>query len=203
VAEYRQTLQNVIEDTGRLQTTVENLLLLARMDAASITGAFQPVDLSRVFFEVFEETQPLAQKRGISLKFERIDAVTVQGDINLLGIALKNLILNAIQYTQKGGSITYRLKAEANRAVFEVSDTGIGIPKNHIDHLFDRFYRVEQSRSRDTGGSGLGLAIAKKVAELHHGKIDVCSAPGRGSTFTVSIPFFHHTLSASPNVREL
>jgi len=187
-AEYRQALKNVIEDTGRLQATVENLLLLARMDAGRAAGSFAPIDLSRVFFEVFEETQPLAEKKGISLGFDSIDAVRVRGDIHLLRLAFTNLTLNAIRYTPVKGSVTFRLGSEADRAVFTVSDTGIGIPQKHIPHLFDRFYRVESSRSQDTGGTGLGLAIAKKAIDLHHGTIQVHSTSRQGTTFVVSLP---------------
>lgn len=80
------------------------------------------------------------------------------------------------------------MKSEADQAVFRISDTGVGIPENHLAQLFDRFYRVEPSRSQDTGGSGLGLAIVKKAVDLHNGKIDIDSAPGKGSTFVVTIP---------------
>ena len=101
---------------------------------------------------------------------------------------LSNLIDNAIKYTPRGGTVTFSLSSEGGRAVFRVVDTGVGISKEDVPYIFDRFYRVDKARSRDVGGAGLGLSICKGIAEAHGGTLEVESAPGRGSTFTLKLP---------------
>ena len=110
------------------------------------------------------------------------------GDAESLLRLFSNLIENALKYTEEGNSVTVNLKAKDNKIEVAIIDTGIGIPKDGIPHLFDRFYRVDRSRARVRGGSGLGLSIVKAIAELHGGTLNVVSAEGKGSTFTVSIP---------------
>ncbi len=186
--EYQQTIKNVIEDTRQLRNIIENLLFLAQMDAQSVTLAFTPLALNEVFLEVFETTQPLAQKKQVHLTFEEIAPVIINGDHGLLKRLLSNLFTNAVRYTSSGGEITFALQQEDGQAVFRVTDTGVGIPQNALPHIFDRFYRVDRSRSHDTGGSGLGLAIAQKIVEVHGGHISVRSMVGQGTTFRVCLP---------------
>jgi heavy metal sensor kinase len=186
--EYQETLKNVIEDAEQLQHIVEDLLLLARMDARSLPFSFTTVTLNEVFLEVFEHAHPFARKKNLALSFGEINPVTIIGDVGLLKRLLTNLIANAIQYTPSGGKLTFALRKKSNQAVLSIADTGIGIPKNALPYIFDRFYRVEQSRSHETGGSGLGLAIAQKIVEVHAGKISVQSTVGQGTTFRVCLP---------------
>jgi len=107
------------------------------------------------------------------------------GDPGLIKRVLLNLIGNAIKYTETGGKIELSLESDTDTAIWTITDTGIGIPEEHVPYIFDRFYRVDQSRSHETGGSGLGLAIVQKIVEAHHGKIEVASEVGKGTTFKV------------------
>ena len=184
-AEYQNALRNVIEDTGQLQNVIEDLLFLARMDSQSMSPSFTTLALNEVFFEVFEATHILAQQKQLAFGFNEIEAVHIKGDRGLLKRLLSNLIANAIQYTPSGGKITFSLHNRTHHAVLIITDTGIGIPEDALPYIFDRFYRVDPSRSHDTGGSGLGLAIAQKIAEVHGGRIEVRSEVGTGTTFQV------------------
>lgn len=186
--EYRDALTNVVEDARQLQRIVEDLLLLSRMDARNLPLSFTPLGLDDVFLEVFEQVRPLAEKKHLVLHFGEIAPVIINGDAGLIRRLLTNLCLNAIQYTPSGGDITITLRNENEQTSFTITDTGIGIPEDALPHIFERFYRVEQSRSHETGGVGLGLAIAQKIAELHGGRITVQSAIHCGTTFRVSWP---------------
>ena len=186
--EYQHVLKNVIEDAAQLQKIIEDLLFLARMDSQSTPLVFSPVALHEVFLEVFEDIHRLAQQKKLAITFQEIQPVTIQGDIGLLKRFLLNLIVNAIQYTPSGGKITFSLQKAADSVVLTITDTGIGIPTEALPYIFDRFYRVDPSRSHETGGSGLGLAIVQKIVEMHQGKISVQSTVGQGTTFWVSFP---------------
>jgi len=187
--EYQEALQDVIEDVERLRHIIEDLLLLAKMDARSLPLNVTPVVLNELFLEVFEQMHSLAQKKKLAVSFGEIDPVTIIGDVGLLRRLITNLLSNAIRYTPSGGTLTFALHTEDDHAVLTVADTGVGIPDDALPYIFDRFYRVEQSRSHETGGSGLGLAIAQKIVEVHDGKIDILSEIGKGTTFQV---FFKH-----------
>jgi signal transduction histidine kinase len=178
----------VIEDTQQLQKIIEDLLLLARMDSQSMPFVFTTLALNEVLFEVFENTLLLVKHKKLAIEFKAIEQVHIKGDLGLLKCLLTNLIMNAIQYTPSGGEIAFSLHQEGNHAVLTVTDTGIGIPEEALSYIFDRFYRVEQSRSHETGGSGLGLAIVQKIVEVHGGHISVRSTLGKGTTFRVSLP---------------
>ncbi len=186
--EYQRVLRKMIEDMEKLQQIIENLFLLVRMDARQIPHSFLPFALHDVFFTVFEELQPLAAKKHVGIEFEEIPPLTIEGDQGLLKRVFTNLLLNAIQYTPSGGTIIVSLRQEADNAVLTMADTGIGIPKEALPHIFDRFYRADPSRSYETGGSGLGLAIARKSVEFHGGSISVQSEEGQGTTCRVSLP---------------
>jgi len=188
--EYQHVLMKMIEDTEKLQKIIEDLFFLVSMDTRNVPLSFRSLPLHDVFFMVFEELQPLATKRAVGVVFEDIEAVTLKGDLGLLKRLFTNLLLNAIQYTPSGGDITVSLRKDADYAILILTDTGIGIPKEALPYIFDRFYRVDPSRSYETGGSGLGLAIAQKSVEFHDGTISVRSDVGHGTTFRVSLPCF-------------
>ena len=141
-----------------------------------------------VFFKVFEDTHLLAKQKKLAIEFEEIEQMNIKGELGLLKRLLTNLIVNAIQYTPPGGEVTFSLHKETNHAVLTITDTGIGISEDALPYIFDRFYRVDPSRSHETGGSGLGLAIAQKIVEVHGGQIAVQSTVGKGTTFRVSLP---------------
>ncbi len=189
-AEYRAVLASGLEEAAKLERIVDDLLLLARTDASSGMLMSEPVALDEVVLEAHEETRMLAERMGISLVLNRLDEVGIQGNALLLRRLLVNLIDNGIKYNRPGGSVSVTLELErgGNGVRLLVEDTGIGIPAESLPHLFDRFYRVDKSRSRDIGGTGLGLAIAKRVAEAHGGSVTVESVPDKGSRFTVVLP---------------
>ncbi|HEX8134582.1 MAG TPA: ATP-binding protein, partial [Actinomycetes bacterium] len=114
--------------------------------------------------------------------------VSMRGDRAQLGLLLSNLLDNALRFTAAGGTVRVRLDAAESRAILQVSDTGEGIPAGELPRIFERFYRVDKARTRQTGGTGLGLAIVRHVAEAHGGSVRVESELGRGSTFTVTLP---------------
>jgi len=187
-AEYQEILRSLFDDTERLTTLVEGLLFLARMDARSLAFSFTPVALDELLLDVYEQTSCAAAEKQVTLKLTTLETVTVNGDANLLHRALQNLLTNAIKYTPTGGSIDVLLRNNGEAAVFTIADTGIGIPAAALPFIFDRFYRVDQSRAQATGGAGLGLAIVQNIVALHGGKIEVNSQEGRGTTFRVALP---------------
>jgi signal transduction histidine kinase len=151
------------------------------------------VMLNDVITDVAEEFAALALSNGIKLiyQIETDEIISVMGEQEQLYRLVTNLVINAIQHSFKGGKVTLVLRRENNKALIEVTDTGIGISEDEQKLIFDRFYRVNKARSRDRGGSGLGLAIAKAIAVAHQGKIKVKSELDKGSTFTVCLPIIN------------
>ena len=132
--------------------------------------------------------KPLAKKKSIQLKLSLKEKIQIEVDSEKIQQAIINIIENAIKYTQDGGIIEVKLFTEGKYAVIEIRDNGIGIPKESLPYIFERFYRVDKARSRSTGGTGLGLAIAWQIVSLHQGLIDVKSDAGKGSTFYIKLP---------------
>jgi heavy metal sensor kinase len=183
--EYQDILASVLEKTNQLENIIADLLFLARMDAHSIPLTFTEFPLDELLLEVYEETYRLAEQKQITFNLKHVEQVNVMGDSGLIKRVLLNLIGNALKYTESGGTIELALERDTDTAIWTIRDTGIGIPAESLPSIFDRFYRVDQSRSHDTGGSGLGLAIVQKIVEAHHGKIEVASEVGKGTTFKV------------------
>jgi len=144
--------------------------------------------LSDLLNETMRRLQPLARERGIEMSAAIAQGVMVNCDSMKLTQVFYNLMDNAIKYTGRGGMVKIELVKKDKKAVAKVTDTGIGIPKEDQKHIFDRFYRVDKARSRETGGTGLGLSIVKQVVLLHGGDITVSSEEEKGSTFTVELP---------------
>lgn len=184
--EYEQALDDLSEETDRLRTLVEDLLRLARGESRN-RPAFERVNLSTLLKDVSDSLRPLAEAKNLSLTCETPADLTVWGDSDELIRLFVNLLDNAVKYTERGG-IRVTASQDANRVTVEVADTGIGIPAEHLPHIFDRFYRVDASRSRTLRGAGLGLAIAKEIVRAHGGNIAARSKLGDGSVFTVSLP---------------
>jgi two-component system sensor histidine kinase BaeS len=185
--EYRRVLASIVDEAERLGRLVERLLLLSRTDAN--TGMVRCVMmLDDVVEQVVMGQQGRAAEAGLTLETEIESGLMVEGDSELLRQAIDNLIRNALQYTPAGGLIQVRAKAQGDKALVEVSDTGVGIAAESIAQIFDRFYRTDRSRARQTGGMGLGLSIVKAVTERHGGTVSVTSSVGRGSRFCVYLP---------------
>ncbi|HHW41345.1 MAG TPA: HAMP domain-containing histidine kinase [Syntrophomonadaceae bacterium] len=185
--EYRQTLRIICKQTEWMGDLVAKLLILARGDSGREQLVLEPVNLADLVEGVTEEFQATAAAKGITLTAHVKDAVSIWGDQTWLTQLLANLVENAIKFTRKG-RIDVGLKIKNKWALLWVSDTGVGIPPEHLNHIFERFYRVDKSRSRAEGGFGLGLSICEWVVRSHGGKIKVESQVGRGTTFKVWLP---------------
>jgi len=173
-------------EAERLDTLVRDLLDLSRVERGTLD--VEPVDLVGLAKEVVGSYADRAEERRIKLRTELRPSVAMRGDRAQLGLLLSNLIDNAVRYTPSKGTVRVRLDASESRAVLQVADTGEGIPANELSRIFERFYRVDKARARQTGGTGLGLAIVRHVAESHGGMVTVDSELGRGTTFTVTLP---------------
>lgn len=171
-------------EAKRLVALVNDILELSQLDEKQGMGAKEHVALLPMLNALSDSFQPIASEKGIALSVEGCDA-TVEGYPVLLRELFHNLIDNAIKYTPAGGSVTVRLSQQDGRICCTVTDTGIGIPKEHQAHVFERFYRVDKSHSRQTGGTGLGLAIVKHVAEVHQAQVKLESAPQEGTAVTI------------------
>ncbi len=185
--EYERVLASVSEEVARMNRIVADLFMLAKIDMRQYALAKERVALGALLSEARDTWQACAAERGIRIAIAGGDA-EVAGDPVALRRVFMNLVENAIKYNRDGGTVNIVLERVDGRARVRVSDTGIGIPEEHVPKLFRRFYRVDKARSRETGGAGLGLAICKSFVEAHEGKIDVASVPGRGTTFTVELP---------------
>jgi signal transduction histidine kinase len=186
--DYRQVLNSSKQETDRLIELSENLLFLARADQGRQAAGFEKVDVTDLIGSIIASLQLESTKKGITIHLESEDEPTfVWGQPAMLRRLFFNLIDNAIRYTPSRGEIWISLTTGKEYAQIKIRDAGIGIPLEDQEKIFDRFYRIDPSRSR-TKGYGLGLAICKSIVELHHGSITVRSALGKGSTFTVTLP---------------
>ena len=185
---YRHVLHAVNEDVDRMIRLVGSLLTLARADAGQIPISRDRVSLPDLVAGALEQVGPLAERKGVALRAVPNEDLVLQADEDLLLQLLLNLLDNAIKYTGAGGQVSVGWKQRGDGVELWVLDTGVGISSEHLPHLFDRFYRVDKSRSRAEGGAGLGLAINRWIAEAHGGSISVESTPGKGSVFTIRLP---------------
>jgi two-component system sensor histidine kinase SenX3 len=170
----------------RLSRIVSDLLDLSRLEAE--TGERTPIRLDEIVDEEVRRSEEAAREASLELSVTQLDPAPVLGSGADLALLVRNLVANAIQYTRPGGRVEISLRGEKDVAVLTVEDTGIGIPTRDQDRIFERFYRVDRARSRETGGTGLGLSIVKHVAENHGGTVRVESELGSGSRFVVRIP---------------
>jgi len=212
-AEYQRVLQSGLEEVEQMARLVDDLLLLSRADAGALRLDAEPVELDRLVEEVARQGEVLGRARDVRVAIQGLEPLMVQGDGQRLRQVLLNLVDNAVKYTPSGGEVRLSLRAvsgtrdrglgtgdsasqpdpqapnpDSRWCEIAVSDTGIGIPAEALPRVFDRFYRADQTRSREAGGTGLGLCIAKTIALAHGGTITVRSTPGEGSTFTVLLP---------------
>lgn len=172
-------------DAVRLSRIVSDLLDLSRLESEH--PELEPVRLDRVVAEELKRLRAQAAESGVALRWDGAP-VTVSGSTKDLALLARNLLENAVRYTPRGGRVSVEVRADNGHATLSVEDTGIGIPSRDLPRIFERFYRVDRARSRETGGTGLGLSIARHVVERHGGNIDADSELGRGSTFTVRLP---------------
>jgi len=186
--DYRKSLETISQESAYMSSVIGKLLFLARSDAGKEQLTFENVDLKDLIVELSTNIEALAQDKGIKFTVDATESLVVNGDKTKLRQLFINILENAIRYTPNDGNISVSAFKKEDNALVAISDTGIGIPPEHLPHIFERFYRVDKARSRAEGGVGLGLAIAKYIVESHDGKIELESQVGKGTTFTISIP---------------
>lgn len=187
-SDYRQSLDTISQEARQMSSLIEQLLTLARADAGKEQWNFTEVNLGRLISNMSTDVEVLCQEKGLTFQLGQIQDLTVKGDEARLKRLLMNLLDNAIRYTPAPGTVSISVRPEGQMAVVAVKDTGVGIPAEDVPFIFERFYRVDKSRSRTEGGTGLGLAISRHIAEAHGGKIEVESQVGAGSAFSVWLP---------------
>lgn len=189
-SEIRESISTSLEETVRLAKIVENLLAISRLDAGEAQIEKVCFDFAELVATTSEHMKLLAEDKQITLSYNvnKAKKIEVCGDRAKIKQVVVNLLDNAIKYTLEGGKVDLNVTTKNSSAILEVSDNGIGIPKNALVHIFERFYRVDKARSRQMGGCGLGLSIVKSICLAHGGQINVESKEGKGSLFQVELP---------------
>jgi heavy metal sensor kinase len=187
-SDYQRSLEIISQESKQMSSLIDQLLTLARADAGKEQWNFTELNLGKLITNLSTDVEILCQEKGLSFQLGQPQDLVVKGDEARLRELFMNLLDNAIRYTPAPGTVSVSLRREGQMAVVAITDTGIGIPAEDIPFIFERFYRVDKSRSRAEGGSGLGLAICKHIVEAHGGKIEAESQVGAGSTFSVRLP---------------
>ncbi len=187
VEDYRKLVEVLKMNTERMSRLSEKLLLLSQNQQRIFE--YTTIDMNCLIGDIVKEIDSYAKSRDVTLTFDLSEEeLPVNGDTFALKQTVTNLVDNAVKYNYSGGSVKISSRKDGQNAVITVEDSGIGISEEDSKHIFDRFFRVDKSRSRAQGGSGLGLAIVKEIIESHKGAIDVKSEPGKGSIFTIILP---------------
>lgn len=185
---YREFMGDIVEEIDRENKIITDLLSLVKMDKKVANMNIETININELLESIIKRLKPLAGKRDIEIGFEPFRPVVAEVDEVKLTLAISNLIENGIKYNKDNGWVHVYLNADHKFFYIKVEDSGEGISEEFQEHIFERFYRVDKARSRETGGTGLGLAITRDVALLHKGAIKVHSVPGEGTTFTMRIP---------------
>ena len=194
----RERLGTLVEEVERLVTIVETLFALSRFEAGHAHAEHARLDFAQLAAATAEQMCLLAEDKDQRITCATSEPVWVEGDRARLKQVIVNLLDNAIKYTPRGGTVTLRVTAQDGEAICDVTDTGIGIPAAALPHVFDRFFRVDEARSRDAGGAGIGLSIVKVICAAHDGQVEVESTEGRGSRFRVRLPLAAGGVAAIP-----
>ena len=184
---YKDFLGDINKEIDRLTNLINDLLLMTKVenDVGKLETTW--ISLDGLAQEAVDMVRPLADKKSIAMVFEG-DGAEAECDPMRIRQALNNLIDNAVKYTQEGGEVRVCVETVGTDAVVTVKDNGVGMSAEHLDKIFDRFYRVDKARARETGGTGLGLHLVQRIAHLHHGRVEVESRENAGSTFRLVIP---------------
>lgn len=185
---YREFMTDIAAEIDRENKIITDLLALVKMTRTSADMNVEPMDINAILELMLKRLGPIAARANVKLVFESRRKVSAEIDEVKMTLAFSNLVENAIKYNVDGGWVKVVLDADHQYFTIEVSDSGIGIPQEAIEHIYERFYRVDKSHSREIGGTGLGLAITRNVILMHRGSINVKSEEGKGTTFTVKIP---------------
>lgn len=185
---YKEFMVDINEELERMNKIVNDLLSLVKMDKSADQISIEEVNINEFIEGILKRVKPIASQRNIEIIFESVRPVSAQIDSVKLGMAFTNIIENAVKYNFDNGWVKVALNADHKFFYLRVSDSGVGIPEELQDHIFERFYRVDKARSRETGGNGLGLAITRSAILLHRGSVKVHSVEKQGTTFAVRIP---------------
>jgi heavy metal sensor kinase len=187
-AEYKEAMGSMLEEVDRLTTLVDTLLRLSYGDAGTVRLSREAIDLGQLTRDVVSSLGILAEERNQRLAVDVADGLSVTADRLVLREAITNVVDNAIKYSPQASTIDIRAHADTSQAVLTVADQGPGIAPDHRERIFDRFFRLDEARSRDSGGTGLGLSIAKWAVEVNGGRISVETGANGGSVFRIALP---------------
>jgi two-component system phosphate regulon sensor histidine kinase PhoR len=191
-------LKKAAKSLDGLDALVQDLLTLSHIETGQIKMHFENFDLYKLTEEVFEQFENKADKRDVTLRIQGASRkVTVYADWQRISQVMTNLVSNAIKHSFDGGEVIVDFDIGKKYVVVSVADKGEGIPPEHVNRIFERFYRVDKSRSREKGGTGLGLAIVKHILDGHHTKAEVTTSPGNGSIFSFKLPRSKEVLEIS------
>ena len=185
---YKEFMEDITEEIERENKIINDLLSLVKMDKTSTDLNVKMENINELVERILKRLRPIAAQRNVEVVFESFRPVTAEVDEVKLTLAVSNLVENAIKYNKEEGWVQVSLNADHKYFYIKVADSGMGIPQESLDHIFERFYRVDKSHSREIGGTGLGLAIARNAVIMHRGAVKVHSEEGVGTTFTVRIP---------------
>lgn len=188
LAMYKEFMTDIVDEIDRESKIITDLLTLVKMDKKSAEMNIEEISINELLEIILKRVTPIAKSRGIEITYESYRDVTAAVDEVKLSLALTNIIENAVKYNVDNGWVKVSLNADHKYFYIKVADSGVGIPDDCKEQVFERFYRVDKARSRDTGGTGLGLAITKSVIQMHEGSIKLYSESGEGTTFTIKIP---------------
>ncbi len=185
---YQEFMEDIVSEIDRENRIITDLLTLVKMDKKASAMNIVALNINDMTELILKRLRPLARKKDVEVVFESVRSVTAEVDEVKMTLVMSNLVENAIKYNKEHGWVKVVLDADHQYFTFEVSDSGIGIPEESLAQIYERFYRVDKSHSREIGGTGLGLAITKSAVLMHRGSITVTSTEGEGSTFLVKIP---------------
>ena len=185
---YREFMNDIVNEVDREDKIINDLLSLVKMDRSGVNLQIDRCDIDLMIEGIIKRLTPIADKAKVELIFETVRPVIAEVDETKLSLALTNIIENGIKYNHEGGTVRITLDSEPMMFTVSVEDTGIGIPEEDLQNIFERFYRVDKSHSREIGGTGLGLAIARAAVHMHKGAIRAESRQGEGSRFDIKIP---------------
>ncbi|MCL2385947.1 MAG: cell wall metabolism sensor histidine kinase WalK [Defluviitaleaceae bacterium] len=184
----REFMQDISSEVDRMVNITNDLLALVKVDQREQSLNIDTLDLNQMVEDILKRLSPLAEKKKVILIYDEARKVRMEADEIKLALAISNIVENGIKYTPRGGTVKVAIDSDHQNAYITIQDTGMGIPEDEQDKIFNRFYRVDKTRDRDTGGTGLGLAISRSTILLHNGSIRISSRSGEGSMFIIKIP---------------
>ena len=185
---YSELLRDINSEIDRMTNIVNDLLSLVRLDYNGAKLNIAETDVNKMLRDIIKRIKPLADNKSITLNYDATKEVTIDADEVKLSLAISNLVENGVKYTPVGGEVSVSLDADHQNCYITVQDTGIGIDEEEQSKIFERFYRIDKTRDRETGGTGLGLAITHSTIVLHNGSVKIISGEGQGATFIVRLP---------------